>query len=139
MLVARRIVLGVTSFVFVAIALASLLMPQTMADPLGFKLDNVNAQNEFWAIYVGLWLAHAVVLGWAARRIELLILGDVAGILILGQVVGRIASLPVHGLPEADLWPAALAEIIGAGLILGLRPRGQANHEAPEAAAQPPK
>ena len=126
---ARQVVLAVTAVVFAGIALASIVAPQTMADPLGYTLSNTNALNEFRAIYVGLWLAHAVVLIWAARRIDLIYLGDVAGILILGQVVGRLLSLGLDGIPDERMAPIAFAEFIGAALILGLRGRTAQGHE----------
>lgn len=124
-LIARRVVLLLTALAFLAIAIGSLVAPQPMAEPLGYRLDTVNALNEFRAIYVGLWLAHALILAWAAWRIERLVLGDVGGILVLGQVVGRILSLLIDGAPGPELLGPALSETAGGLLILGLRPRGE--------------
>jgi Domain of unknown function (DUF4345) len=119
----RRAVLALTAVVFLGIAVASLAAPQRMAEPFDYRLETSNALSEFRAIYVGLWLAHAVVLAWAAWRIDLVHLGDVAALLVLGQVVGRLASLVIDGAPDLRLAPVALAELLGGTLLLVLRPR----------------
>jgi hypothetical protein len=125
-LAARRALLILAALVFLAIAVASLVAPQQMAKPFDYRLATPNSLSEYRAIYVGLWLAHAVVLSWAAWRIDLLHLGDVAGILILGQVVGRGASLLLDGMPDARLAPVAFAELAAGCLLLVLRPRNLA-------------
>ena len=114
--------LGLTALVFLAIAVASLVAPHVMAQPLGLVLDNVNALSEFRAIYVGLWAVHAGLAGWAAWRPQRVLLGDIVGLLVAGQVVGRLLSVWVDGVPDASIWPPAIAEAIGAVVILGLRP-----------------
>jgi len=121
---ARRVLLLLAALVFTGIAIASLVMPDTMADGLGYRLDSVDARSEYRAIYVGLWLAHAVLLVVAARRIESLILGDLGGLLIAGQVVGRLLSLGLDGeLPSATMLPTSVAEVVAAVAILLVRPR----------------
>lgn len=130
----RRIVLVLTGLVFLVIATASSLAPQFMAEPLGYALDNPSALNEFRAIYVGLWLAHTVIFFWAAWRSDLLYLGDVAGILLLGQVVGRVFSLAVDGLPDLSILPPAAAELIGFVLIFAFRPGRSSSDSSPDEA-----
>jgi hypothetical protein len=122
-LIARRFVLTAASLVFLAIAIGSLWAPHIMAEPFDYRLPSPNALNEFRAVYVGLWLAQAGVLAWAARRVDLLYLGDVGGLLILGQVVGRILSVLIDGAPDTRLLAPALAELAAGVLILLLRPR----------------
>jgi hypothetical protein len=117
-------VLALAAAAFAAIALGSLVAPHQMAAPFDYELATRNALNEYRAIYVGLWLAHVAVLSWAALRIDLTYLGDVAGLLILGQVAGRLASFVLDGLPDARIAPPAMAELAAGGLILLLRPRG---------------
>ena len=119
---ARRIVLALTGLVFLFIAGASLLNPHAMARPLGYTLENTTALNEFRAIYVGLWLAHVVIFFWAAWRVDVVYLGDVAGLLLLGQVIGRALSLAIDGIPEMSIAPAATAEALGTILVFALRP-----------------
>jgi hypothetical protein len=120
-LVARRVVLALVGLAFAAIAAGSLVSPHEMAAPLGYRLDNANAFNEFRAIYVGLWLAHAALCLWAAWKVELRFLGDVVALLLAGQVLGRLLSLVVDGPPDARLLPAIFAEVVGATLVMSLR------------------
>lgn len=119
----RRVVLYLIAGVFFFIAMASLVMPNEMAKPLGYELISLNALNEFRAIYVGLWLAHVLIFVIAARNIHQVILGDVCGILVAGQVVGRLISLAIDGVPSVDLFPVATAEALGAIILFALRPR----------------
>jgi len=123
-LVVRRVLLVVAALVFTAIAVANLVIPETMARSMGYHLDGVDARNEYRAIYIGLWLAHAVLLLVAARRIDDLLLGDLAALLIGGQFVGRVVSAVVDGaLPSSKLWPAAAVESLGALALMLARPR----------------
>ncbi len=117
----RRFIFGVTALVFFVIAIASVFWPQVMADPLGYQLSNTNALSEFRAIYVGLWLVHVLFFIYAAKNIDNVLIGDVCGLLILGQVVGRAISLAIDGLPTYDLWPTAIVELVGAALIFATR------------------
>jgi hypothetical protein len=119
---ARQAVLGVTALVFTGIALASALAPHTMAAGLGYTLDNVDALNEFRAIYVGLWLATAALLIIALRRIDEPLLGDVAAMLVLGQTGGRLLSLLLDGTPSMRIWPFFILEAIGGLVLLIVRP-----------------
>jgi len=118
----RRGILLLTAVVFTAIAIGSLLIPHQMAAQLGYTLDNVDALNEFRAVYVGVWLATAVLLVVAARRIEEALLGDLAALLILGQTFGRLLSMAIDGLPTARMWPPFVVELIGGVVILLVRP-----------------
>ena len=122
-LAARRGILAISALVFAVIAAASLLDPHGMATTFDYRLATANSLSEYRAIYVGLWLAHVVVLGWAAYRVDLLYLGDVAGLLILGQVVGRVLSLFLDGLPDSRLAPVAVAELAAGCLLFLARPR----------------
>ncbi len=120
---ARQVLLLVTALVFVAIAVRSLVAPHAAAAGLGYRLDSVNARSEFRAIYVGLWLAHAVLLVVAARRVDVALLGDLAALLILGQVAGRLVSVALDGsLPSGPLLPIAALEAVGGVVLLLVRP-----------------
>jgi hypothetical protein len=122
----RRVLLGLTGLVFAGIAVASLLAPDTMAAGLGYTLGNVDARSEYRAIYVGLWLAQTVVCVMAARHVHDARLGDVVGILVLGQAVGRLISVGLDGeLPGAKLMPTAIVELVGGIAILAVRPGRQ--------------
>jgi di/tricarboxylate transporter len=118
----RRALLVLAGLVFVGIALASLLAPHEMADGLGYSLASTDALNEFRAVYVGLWLATAVLFFTAAWRADQALLGDMAALLILGQVFGRVLSLALDGSPSARIWPMFFVEAIGGLAILFVRP-----------------
>ena len=118
----RQVLLGLTAAVFVAIAIASLVAPRVMAQELGYSLLSVDALSEFRAIYVGLWLATAVLLVVAMRHVHLALLGDLCAILVLGQTGGRIMSLLLDGIPSRRVWPMFLLEALGGIALLGVRP-----------------
>ncbi len=125
---ARQVLLAVTALIFLGIAAGSLVAPHRMARDLGYTLDNVDALNEFRAIYVGLWLAKAAFFVVAARRAaDLPLLGDLGGMLLLGQTVGRLSSLILDGLPARPMiWTVLLVEAAGGIVVLLLRPRALA-------------
>ncbi len=102
---ARQVLLGLTALVFAGIAVASLVMPREMAEGLGYSLNSVDALSEFRAVYVGLWLATAVLMVVALRRVREAILGDLCAILVLGQTVGRVVSLLLDKMPSGRVWP----------------------------------
>jgi hypothetical protein len=124
----RRAVLLITAAVFVLIAAHANVRPQ--AAHLGRHLDDVDARNEFRAIYLGLWLATAVMLVIAARRVRDAILGDLGALLILGQVLGRLVSLILDGLPGPSIWAIGSLELVGGLVILAVRPGGPATGRA---------
>jgi hypothetical protein len=126
---ARKIVLIAPILVFAGIAVASLVRPHFMAAGLGLRLDNVDALSEYRAIYVGLWLAHVMVLVVALRRLREPIFGDLVAVLILGQVVGRILSLAIDGMP-AKVLPTFAAEAASGLAILLVRPAAPAQARA---------
>jgi hypothetical protein len=118
----RQVLLGVTALVFTGIALASLVAPHEMAAGLGYTLDNVDALNEFRAIYVGLWLATAGLLVTALRRVNDPLLGDLGAMLILGQTGGRLLSLLLDGTPTMRIWPVFILEAVAGVALLVVRP-----------------
>jgi hypothetical protein len=134
---ARGILLGLTALVFIGIAAGSLLAPHKMAAGLGYTLDNVDALNEFRAIYVGLWLATAALMIVALRRIEEPLLGDLGALLILGQTAGRILSLVLDGTPSARIWPVFILEAIGGLALLVVRPSEMSTAAAASAPRRP--
>jgi hypothetical protein len=119
----RQILLALAALVFAGIAVAALVAPDAMAARLGYRLDNVDARSEYRAIYVGLWLAHTLVLVAAARRVSDALIGDLGAALILGQVAGRVLSIALDGaLPTAHLLPIFALETVGGLAILFVRP-----------------
>jgi len=118
----RKILLGLIALVFTGIAAGALVDPRRMARGIGYTLDNVDALNEYRAIYVGLWLATAALMIVALRRIEQPLLGDLGAMLILGQTAGRILSLLLDGTPSARIWPVFILEAVGGLALLLVRP-----------------
>lgn len=116
----RRVILGVTAVVFVLIATAASLRPDRLL--LGRHLDSIDSYNEFRAIYLGLWLATAVLLVVAAQRIREPALADLGALLILGQVFGRVVSLVADGVPGPRIWGIFMLELLGGAAILLVRP-----------------
>jgi hypothetical protein len=100
----RQVLLGLTALVFTGIAAGSLAAPRRMAESLGCSLDSVDALSEFRAVYVGLWLATAVLMVVALRRVREAVRGDLCAILVLGQTVGRIMSLLLDGMPSGRVF-----------------------------------
>ncbi|MFY9224605.1 MAG: DUF4345 family protein, partial [Blastocatellia bacterium] len=87
---ARQIILILAALVFILVAVAALVIPHKMASQMGYTLANINGLNEFRAIYVGVWLATAILLVVAAKNIKNTLLSDLGAILILGQTFGRL-------------------------------------------------
>jgi len=110
---ARQVLLALTALVFTGIAVGSVFAPHEMAGGVGYSLDNVDALSEFRAVYVGLWLATAVLLVVALRRIHEAVLGDLCAILVLGQTGGRLLSLLLDGTPSGRVWPVFILEAVG--------------------------
>jgi len=129
---ARQVLLGVTALVFAGIAVASLLAPDLMARGVGYTLDSVDARSEFRAVYVGVWLATAVLLVVALRQVEQPLIGDLGALLVLGQSVGRLLSLVLDGAPGPRVWPMFVLETLGGIALLVVRPspsRGETRAE----------
>jgi len=119
---ARQILLGLTALVFTGMAVGSLAVPRRMAEGLGYSLDSVDSLSEFRAIYVGLWLATAVLMVVALRRVREALLGDLCAILVLGQTVGRVVSLLLDGMPSGRVWPMFVLEALDGVALLVVRP-----------------
>ena len=119
---ARRVLLGLTAAVFVAIAARGVLAPAQMAAGLGYSLSAPNGYSEFYAIYLGLWLATAALAILAAVRIRQPQLGDLLALLVLAQPVGRLYAAALYGLPQGPLLAIFGLELIGGLLVLGVRP-----------------
>jgi len=119
---ARRAILAVTGLTFLVIATASLIAPHTMAEPFRYGLSHVDSLSEFRAVYVGLWLAHVAACAMAIKHITSAPVGDVVGILVLGQGIGRLVSAALDGLPSAAILPMLVIELLGGTSLLLVRP-----------------
>ncbi|MCB1589214.1 MAG: DUF4345 family protein [Xanthomonadales bacterium] len=118
----RQILLVLVGLVFLLLALRTWLQPERVAGEVGYRLLGPNGYSELHAIYCGLWLAHAGLAGYAAWRVEQAVLGDVLALLILAQPLGRLLAMPRHGPPRGALAGFLWLELIGATLLLLVRP-----------------
>ncbi|GMU42103.1 MAG: DUF4345 family protein [Xanthomonadales bacterium] len=118
----RILLLWLTAAVFTLLALRSLVSPQAVAHELGYAITDRNGWSELYAIYVGLWLAHALLAGYAALHVDLAVLGDALAVLILGQPLGRLIAVPRSGWPGGPLLAFFVLEVVGGVLLLLVRP-----------------
>jgi hypothetical protein len=114
---ARQVLLALTGLAFALIAIAALVAPEKIAEPFRYGLGHVDSKNEFRAVYVGLWGAHAAACALAIKHIHNALTGDVIGMLVIGQGVGRVVSLVVDGVPTAAMWPMFVVELVGGTMI----------------------
>ena len=120
--IVRRILLVLTALIFVVIAVRAVFAPEQMASGLGYVLTGSNGYSEFYAIYLGVWLATAALAILAAFRIRQPLIGDLVAMFILAQPVGRLFALVRFGLPEGMLLAMFALEAVGGLLILSVRP-----------------
>ncbi len=120
--ITRQMLLGLTALIFVAIAWRAVSAPEKMASRLGYALAGSNAYSEFYAIYLGVWLATAALAVLAAVRIHEALLGDLVAMFVLAQPLGRCFALARFGLPKGSLLAMFVLEGAGGLLVLGVRP-----------------
>ncbi|BFP41703.1 hypothetical protein FGF1_25480 [Flavobacteriaceae bacterium GF1] len=120
--VLRQSVLILTGVIFTFYACWTLFRPHSLARILGYQLNNHNAKSEFHAIYIGVFLAQAVLCVFAGLHIEQVLLGDLVAIFVLSQPVGRIVALFRNGFPKRQLRLITITEIVGGILLLLIRP-----------------
>jgi len=118
----RQILLAATGGIFVGFALWAALAPRQLAATIGYRLDSANATSEFHAIYVGVFLAQALLCALAVVRIDDAIIGDLVAIFLLAQPFGRAIAWFRKGWPAGPLRVAMLLELFGGLAILLVRP-----------------
>jgi putative NADH-flavin reductase len=101
--IVRRILLVLTALIFIVIGVRAVFAPEQMAAGLGYVLTGSNGYSEFYAVYLGVWLATAALAILAAVRIRLSLIGDLVAMFVLAQPVGRLFALTRFGLPEGVL------------------------------------
>ena len=84
-------------------ALVALLDPDRVAAVMGLFLVGVNGYSQFYAIYVGVRLATAVLALCAAKQGDQPLLVDLTAMFLLAQPAGRLAVASVIGLPQGPL------------------------------------
>ncbi len=113
----REVLLGATSLTFAFFALWAILKPNSLANTLGYELNNNNAISEFHAIYIGVFIAQSLLCVLAFIRIDDAMIGDFVAIFLLAQPVGRIIAMFRGGSAKGFLKLLFAAEI-AAGLLL---------------------
>ena len=106
-------------------ALAALLDPDKIASAMGLFLVGVNGYSQFYAIYVGVRLATAMLAYLAARQGNQPILGDLTALFLLAQPAGRLVAAFAIGLPKGVLLAVCAVELLAGLSLLALRPRGK--------------
>ncbi|CAM3505139.1 DUF4345 family protein [Parendozoicomonas haliclonae] len=118
----RQILLAATGCTFLAFSLWALIQPKSLATTLGYELKSSNSISEFHAIYVGVFLAQALLCALAFIRIEDAMLGNLVAIFLLAQPVGRCIALLRGGHTTGILKLLFLAEVIGGLILLAVQP-----------------
>ncbi|MFD2367407.1 hypothetical protein [Pseudoduganella sp. GCM10020061] len=103
-------------------ALVALLDPDRVAAVMGLFLVGVNGYSQFYAIYVGVRLATAVLALSAVKQGDQPLLTDLTAMFLLAQPAGRLAVASVIGLPQGPLLVVSVVEIACGLLLLALRP-----------------
>lgn len=120
--VLRRALLILTALIFVANAVYTLVSPDQWAAGLGFTLLAPNGYSEIYAVYVGVWLATAILCALAAVRVREPLLGDLVAMFVLAQPLARLLALPQFGMPEGLLLAFFALEAGGGLALLAVRP-----------------
>lgn len=118
----RRRLLNLTASACSLAALAAMLDPDRVAAAMGVFLVGVNGYSQFFAIYVGLRFATALLALVAARRGDQPLLGDITALFILAQPAGRLVAAFAIGLPQGFLLAVCGIELLGGLALLALRP-----------------
>jgi hypothetical protein len=117
----RRLALLLSGLTFGAIAILAAIAPQTVAHTYGLSLLGIDGLAEFRAVYMGFWASLAIAMVIAARRPQETMLGDICGVMLLCQSLGRMVSLAVDGRPSAPFVGACCMEMVAALLIFAPR------------------
>lgn len=119
----RTLVLGGSAATFGLIAVAAVFAPAAVATQYGYPLERFEAFNEFRAIFVGFWAGLALLMGTAARRHDLPLLGDLCGAMLLLQACGRVLSMAIDGVPAPRFIGACALEALSGLAVLLARKR----------------
>ncbi len=118
----RTMLLRLIATVSSLAALTALLDPERVAGGMGLFLVGVNGYSQFYAIYVGVRIATALLALFAARHGEQPVLGDVTALFVLAQPLGRLVAAIEIGLPQGLLLIISTVELLAGLLLLALRP-----------------
>lgn len=117
----RRIALAMSGLTFGTIGVIGMFLPTQVARVYGLSLVGVDGLAEFRAVYVGFWISLAITMITAARRPDATLLGDLCGVMLLAQSLGRLASFGLDGRPSWPFIAAFVMELASAMTILAPR------------------
>lgn len=123
MVLARRTLLALVAVSFVGIAALHVVMPAEAAKNVGLIVNGVGGLSEIRAVYVGVWLATAIIFALAARAPNDKSLYLAGTLLVAGQVFGRALSLVMDGAPSGQVLAVFVCEIAAVALLVVVRPR----------------
>lgn len=103
-------------------ALLALLDPDRVARATGEFLVGVNGYSQFYASYVGVRFATAILAYLAAARRDQPVLGDLTAMFLLAPPAGRLAAAFAIGLPQGFLFVVCSVELLAGLAVLALRP-----------------
>lgn len=106
-------------------ALAAMLDPDRIASAMGIFLVGVNGYSQFYAVYVGMRLATAMLALLASRQGDQPLLVDLTALFLLAQPAGRLVAAFAIGLPKGVLLAVCAVELLAGLSLLALRPRGK--------------
>ena len=106
-------------------ALAAMLDPDRIASAMGIFLVGVNGYSQFYAVYVGMRLATAILALLASRQGDQPLLVDLTALFLLAQPAGRLVAAFAIGLPKGVLLAVCVVELLAGLSLLALRPRGK--------------
>jgi hypothetical protein len=119
----RSTLLQLTGVLSSLAALVAMLDPDRVAGVMGLFLVGVNGYSQFYAVYVGVRMATAVLAMLAARNGDTPVLGDLTALFVLAQPLGRMIAAFAIGLPQGVLLVVCGIEVAGGLALLALRPR----------------
>ena len=118
----RQLLLIAIGLTFTVFAAWAAVRPESLAKIVGYELTNNNAYSEFHAIYVGVFIAQALLCALAYVRIQDATLGDLVALFLLGQPAARLIAGIRRGFPTGLLRLLFIIEIIGGIVLLAVRP-----------------
>ena len=118
----RQVLLAATALVYLVIAVRAALLPDRLAHGLGYTLHAPNGSSELYAVYVGVWVATALLALVAVRRSGEPLFGDLVALFVLAQPAARLLAVPQWGLPTGTLLWMFILEAVGALALFAVRP-----------------
>lgn len=122
----RQLLLALCGLSFLAFAAWAAVHPDSLAGLLGYTLKTANSHSEFHAIYVGVFLAQTSLCVLAALRVQDAALGNLVGLFLLAQPLGRLLAWPRFGAPQGAKRMLFAAEALGGLLVLLVQPTASA-------------